>query len=322
MVNRNACGSVTSELMSFISHFITTNTCLAKGNKTRLGYTSIHNQQYIYMYMYIQCMYSKMYVIFHARIEPRAKYSRDDIIGHARAAEKDKDYTTVLSCMRDAIERNPSLSSNERTLLATSFKSLCAESREKWKALVDSPEREREREREMRAAEVEDVCQEALSLVSDNLLPAAKDAESKTFYLKMKADYTSCLNQVTPDSDVSQKSQRLQAAVEAQNTAYETSHELPQTHPVRLGIALNYALFQQELKKPEVALRTAKRAFDDAVQQLDSLSEDSYKESTEVMQLLRDNMTLWGEEQEKEKEKMVEEAKGKKKKKMRCVHGY
>ena len=234
-----------------------------------------------------------MHVIFHARIEPRAKYSRDDIIGHAQAAEEDKDYATALSCMRDAIERNPSLSSNERTLLATSFKSLCAESREKWKALVDSSEGGREREVKMRAAEVEEVCQEALSLVSGVLLPVAKDVESKAFYLKMKADYASCLDQVTtPDSDIVQRFNRMQAAMEAQDAAYEISHQLPQTHPVRLGIALNYALFQQELKKPEVALRTAKRAFDDAVQQLDSLSEDSYKESTEVMQLLRDNMTL------------------------------
>ena len=252
--------------------------------------------------------------MFHARIEPRAKYSRDDIIDHARVAEEDKDYATVLGCMRDAIERNPSLSSSERTLLASSFNGLCAESREKWKVLADTSEGGREREVKVRAAEVEEVCHEALSLVSDVLLPAAKDVESKAFYLKMRADYTSYLDQVTPDSDIFQKSQRLQAAVEAQKAAYGISQELPPTHPVRLGVALNYAVFQHQLKKPEVALKAAKLAFDEAVQQLDSLSEESYKESTEVMQLLRDNITLWGEEVKKK------EAKEKKKKKMKwCV---
>ncbi len=40
-------------------------------------------------------------------------------------------------------------------------------------------------------------------------------------------------------------------------------------------------------------LRLAKAAFDDAISELDTLSEDSYKDSTLIMQLLRDNLTLW-----------------------------
>lgn len=39
--------------------------------------------------------------------------------------------------------------------------------------------------------------------------------------------------------------------------------------------------------------RLAKEAFDDAIAELDSLSEESYKDSTLIMQLLRDNLTLW-----------------------------
>ena len=37
----------------------------------------------------------------------------------------------------------------------------------------------------------------------------------------------------------------------------------------------------------------AKQAFDDAIAELDSLSEESYRDSTLIMQLLRDNLTLW-----------------------------
>jgi 14-3-3 protein epsilon len=37
----------------------------------------------------------------------------------------------------------------------------------------------------------------------------------------------------------------------------------------------------------------AKQAFDDAIAELDTLSEESYKDSTLIMQLLRDNLTLW-----------------------------
>lgn len=70
--------------------------------------------------------------------------------------------------------------------------------------------------------------------------------------------------------------------------------DLPPTHPIRLGLALNFSVFYYEiLNSPERACRLAKTAFDDAIAELDTLSEDSYKDSTLIMQLLRDNLTLW-----------------------------
>lgn len=39
------------------------------------------------------------------------------------------------------------------------------------------------------------------------------------------------------------------------------------------------------------------KAFDDAIAELDTLSEESYKDSTLIMQLLRDNLTLWTSDQ-------------------------
>jgi hypothetical protein len=55
-----------------------------------------------------------------------------------------------------------------------------------------------------------------------------------------------------------------------------------------------FSVFYYEiLNSPELACTLAKMAFDEAIAELDTLNEDSYKDSTLIMQLLRDNLTLW-----------------------------
>merc|ERR1711982_195399 len=83
---------------------------------------------------------------------------------------------------------------------------------------------------------------------------------------------------------------------EAKNVAEK---DLAVTHPIRLGLALNYSVFQYEvLQKPDEACKMARSAFEEAIAELDNVSEDSYKDSTLITQLLRDNLTLWTSDQE------------------------
>ena len=75
--------------------------------------------------------------------------------------------------------------------------------------------------------------------------------------------------------------------------------ELAVTHPIRLGLALNFSVFHYEvLNNPDEACKMARTAFEDAIAELDNVSEDSYKDSTLIMQLLRDNLTLWTSDQD------------------------
>merc|ERR1712169_92871 len=84
-------------------------------------------------------------------------------------------------------------------------------------------------------------------------------------------------------------------------SAMDAAEGLVETHPTRLGLALNYSVCYYEiLKQPEKACQLAKEAFDAAIQKLDSLTDDSYKDSTLIMQLLRDNLTLWTSENDKD----------------------
>lgn len=66
----------------------------------------------------------------------------------------------------------------------------------------------------------------------------------------------------------------------------------------QIRLALNFSVFYYEiLNSPDKACNLAKLAFDDAIAELDTLSEESYKDSTLIMQLLRDNLTLWTSDQ-------------------------
>jgi hypothetical protein len=83
-------------------------------------------------------------------------------------------------------------------------------------------------------------------------------------------------------------------SLEAYKNATEVAQtDLAPTHPIRLGLALNFSVFYYEiLNSPDQACHLAKQAFDDAIAELDTLSEESYKDSTLIMQLLRDNLVF------------------------------
>lgn len=63
------------------------------------------------------------------------------------------------------------------------------------------------------------------------------------------------------------------------------------------------------MSSPDKACTLAKKAFDDAISELDNLSEDAYKDSTVIMQLLRDNLTLWTSDLNNEADKDDEDDK-------------
>jgi 14-3-3 protein epsilon len=108
----------------------------------------------------------------------------------------------------------------------------------------------------------------------------------------MKGDYHRYLAEFATNNDRKEAAENSLVAYKAATDIAMT--ELPPTHPIRLGLALNFSIFYYEiLNSPERACRLAKAAFDDAIAELDTLSEEGYKDSTLIMQLLRDNLTLW-----------------------------
>merc|ERR1711913_112192 len=146
-------------------------------------------------------------------------------------------------------------------------------------------------------AELQKICDTILGLLDNSLITKASNGESKVFYQKMKADYYRYIAEFTEGDKKSTAAEKARQAY--QDAADVAEKDLAVTHPIRLGLALNYSVFQYEvLSNPEEACKMARTAFEDAIAELDNVSEESYKDSTLIMQLLRDNLTLWTTDQE------------------------
>merc|ERR1712062_464962 len=118
------------------------------------------------------------------------------------------------------------------------------------------------------------------------------EGEAQVFYLKMAGDYYRYLAEAV-ESDAPDSPEKQSATFYKE--AFELSEKvLEPTHPIRLGLALKYSVcFYEILKDKKKACELAKSAFDEAISKLDKLEEADYKDSTLIMQLLRDNLTLW-----------------------------
>merc|ERR1711979_108712 len=145
--------------------------------------------------------------------------------------------------------------------------------------------------------ELDKICGTILDLLDKNLIAKSSGGESSVFYQKMKADYYRYKAEYKGGSEKEKASESArQAYQDAHNVAEK---DLAVTHPIRLGLALNYSVFQYEvLGNPDEACKMAREAFEKAIAELDNVAEDSYKDSTLIMQLLRDNLTLWTSDQE------------------------
>ncbi|XP_062603544.1 14-3-3 protein zeta-like [Saccostrea cucullata] len=131
-----------------------------------------------------------------------------------------------------------------------------------------------------------------LKLQKNLIKNICNDVESRVFYLKMKGDYYRYLGEV---SDGEQYQAVAKKSSDAYKEAYRMiSESMAPTDHIRLGLALSNSVFHYEiLNKPDEACKLAKKAFDDAIAELDTLNEESYKDSTLIMQLLRDNLMFW-----------------------------
>merc|ERR1740121_346479 len=181
---------------------------------------------------------------------------------------------------------------SDRNLVSIAFKSALNPLRSAWRHLETLGETKYPKSmgefRTKVAQERKDLCNQLLQLLETKLVPEATDLEEKVWYLKLQADYYRYLAEVI-------KGEELAKAVKQAEMTYEqalvVAKDLDTTDPTRLGLSLNYSVFlYEQVKELKKARAHAKDAWDGAIAGIEQVSEEHLRDTTSIMQLLRQNI--------------------------------
>ncbi|XP_008793009.1 14-3-3-like protein D isoform X1 [Phoenix dactylifera] len=228
---------------------------------------------------------------------------RENFVYIAKLAEQAERYDEMVESMKNVAKLDVELTVEERNLLSVGYKNVIGARRASWRILSSIEQKEEAKGNEnhvkrikeyRRKVELElsNICLDIMAVIDEHLIPSSSAGESSVFYYKMKGDYYRYLAEFKAGNERKEAAELSLKAYQMATTTAEA--DLSPTHPIRLGLALNFSVFYYEImNSPERACHLAKQAFDEAISELDTLSEESYKDSTLIMQLLRDNLTLW-----------------------------
>ena len=244
------------------------------------------------------------------------EHKREELVYMAKICEQTERYNEMLDYMRQILKhpQTEGLQVEDRNLLSVAYKNCVGNLRTSWR-IIETLEKKEESKAESAETqkhlllikkqkkaiekELNEICEEIISTLDDRLIPSASDSGSQVFYLKMKGDYYRYLGEFC---SADQREKVAKDAFEAYSKAQEVAtKEMETTDPIRLGLALNFSVFHYEIKNdPKQACQLAKTAFDDAIADIENIQDANYKDSTTIMQLMKDNLTLWTSELEEE----------------------
>ena len=132
-----------------------------------------------------------------------------------------------------------------------------------------------------------------IEIIDKKVLAKSCENEAKAFFVKMVGDYYRYIAENAKD-------QKLEDVKNKALDSYKQANEiqLPSCNPIRLGLALNFSVFYYEvMKNPKEAVDLADKALQDALDKIDELEEDDFRDAKSIIELLKENLTLWKEEE-------------------------
>ena len=130
-------------------------------------------------------------------------------------------------------------------------------------------------------------------MILDKVLAKPCEGESKAFFVKMVGDYYRYIAENAGEDIIA-------AVRDNALKYYKNANEiqLPPCNPIRLGLALNFSVFHYEvMKNHKAAVELAALALQEALDKIDELEEDDFRDAKSIIELLKENLTLWKEEE-------------------------
>ena len=217
----------------------------------------------------------------------------------AEQAERFEDMVDFLSLVLDS--KGAEVSSDERNLLSVAFKNLISAKRAACRtihAIEQNPKYQKYQDalatyKSSIESKLTADCQRIIDTINQKVLKKPCEGESKAFFIKMVGDYYRYIAENAKDALLeSVKQNALKAYEEANQIA------LPPCNPIKLGLALNFSVFHYEvMKNHKIACELADKALQEALDKIDELEEDDFRDAKSIIELLKENLTLWKEEE-------------------------
>jgi len=218
----------------------------------------------------------------------------------AEQAERFEDMVDFLGKVLDA--KGGEVSADERNLLSVAFKNLISGKRAACRTIVaieQNPKYQKFSEalssyKSTIEGQLTTDCETVIKMINDKVLAKDCQPEAKAFFIKMVGDYYRYIAE-------NAKADKLETVKNNALKAYEEANEiaLPPCNPIKLGLALNFSVFHYEvMKNHAAACKLADEALQNALDKIDELEEDDFRDAKSIIELLKENLTLWKEEEE------------------------
>lgn len=223
--------------------------------------------------------------------------SRRALVYIAKGCQKAERFDDMVRAVRELIcliaDGNKEMTEEERNLLSVAYKNVVGQLRAAHRTILvrsGSYDDLANHYKKQLESELSSFCLSSLKLFEQTLSKICNTSyEARVFQLKLIADYYRYLAEFD-----SKKEYQANAHKHYKHALELAERNLEATHPIRLGVALNFSVcFHEVMRDTKQACQLAKTAFNHAIAKLDDLDEMLYKDSTLIMQLLRDNLTLW-----------------------------
>jgi 14-3-3 protein epsilon len=227
----------------------------------------------------------------------------EEYIFLARVAEQAERFEDMVDQLEHVLaEKGADVTSDERNLLSVAFKNLISSKRAACRtiaAIEQNPKYSKFGEalagyKAGIEQKLQDDCQRIIDMINNKVLAKPCDGEPKAFFVKMVGDYYRYIAENAKGDNLEKvKQSALQAYNEANSIA------LPPCNPIKLGLALNFSVFHYEaMKNHKAACDLADQSLQDALDKIDELEEDDFRDAKSIIELLKENLTLWREEEE------------------------